>query len=105
MKPNSPGSIQQQMYTRERKGVFRSTEGFDTVAKSSGLDVAFIKKVLHPFCMYDAPAELVSRSEKDGALYPEAVHLFHAENGETVLGRSIYQPVDFTGLRSAFFNA
>ncbi|WP_049895018.1 GAP1-N2 domain-containing protein [Paenibacillus antibioticophila] len=102
MKPNSPGSIQQQMYTRERKGVFRSTEGFDTVAKSSGLDVAFIKKVLHPFCMYDAPAELVSRSEKDGALYPEAVHLFHAENGETVLGRSIYQPVDFTGLRSAF---
>lgn len=102
MKPNSPGSIQQQMYTRERKGVFRSTEGFDTVAKSPGLDVAFIKKVLHPFCMYDAPAELVSRSEKDRTLYPESVHLFHSENGETVLGRSIYQPVDFTGLRSAF---
>lgn len=102
MKSISPRSIQQQIYTRERKGVFRSTEGFDTVAKSSGLDVAFIKKVLHPFCMYDAPAELISRSEKDGTLYPEAVHLFHTENGETVLGRSIYQPVDFTGLRSAF---
>ncbi|MEK5480155.1 glycosyltransferase [Paenibacillus sp. FSL R5-0407] len=103
MKSISPGSIQQQMYTRERRGIFRSAEGFDTVAKSPGLEAAFIKKVLHPFCLYDAPAELTARSEKDGALYPESVHLFHAEGGETVLGRSIYQPVDFTGLRSAFF--
>lgn len=103
MKSISPGSIQQQMYTRERRGVFRSAEGFDTVAKSPGLDGAFIKKILHPFCLYDAPAELTARSEKDGALYPESVHLFHTEGGETVLGRSIYQPVDFTGLRSAFF--
>lgn len=102
MKSTSSGSIQQQIYTRERKGIFRSTEGFDTVAKSQGLDVAFIKKVLHPFCMYDAPAELSSRSEKDGALYPEAIHLFHTESGETVLGRSIYQPVDFAAMRSAF---
>lgn len=90
------------MYTRERRGIFRSTEGFDTVAKSPGLDAAFIKKSLHPFCLYDAPAELVSRGEKEGPLYPDAVHLFHTESGETVLGRSIYQPVDFTGLRSAF---
>lgn len=36
--------IEQQMYTRERRGVFRTTEGFDTVAASPGLDPSFIKK-------------------------------------------------------------
>lgn len=99
----TPKKIQQQMYTRERRGIFRSTEGFDTIAKSPGLDQAFIKKVLHPFCQYDAPAELTARGEKDVHSYPDAVHLFHTEAGETVLGRSVYQPADFTGLRSAFF--
>ncbi|RUT48164.1 glycosyltransferase [Paenibacillus anaericanus] len=101
MKPVSL-PIQQQIYTRERHGLFRSAEGFDTVAKSAGLDSSFIKKILHPFCTYDAPAELTTRGEKDGTLYPEALHLFHTETGETVLGRSVYQPADFTGLRSAF---
>jgi len=98
----SPILIQQQLYTRERSGIFRGTEGFDTVAVSDGLDAVFIKKQLHPFCGYDAPAELASRGEKEVSSYPPAIHLFHTEGGETVLGRSIYQPVDFTGLRSAF---
>lgn len=98
----SPKMIQQQLYTRERSGIFRGTEGFDTVAVSDGLDAVFIKKQLHPFCGYDAPAELASRGEKEVSSYPPAIHLFHTEGGETVLGRSIYQPVDFTGLRSAF---
>lgn len=101
MKPFAP--IQQQIYTRERHGIFRQTEGFDTVARSEGLEASFIKKVLHPFCVYDAPAELTARGEKDNSAYPGAIHLFHAENGDTVLGRSIYQAADFTGLRSAFF--
>jgi len=96
-------TIQQQMYTRERRGIFRSAEGFDTVARSSGLDAAYIKKVLHPFCQYEAPAELTARSEKEVGAYPPALHLFHTETGETVLGRSVFQPADFTGLRSAFF--
>ncbi|MGE5704396.1 MAG: hypothetical protein ACM32O_17865, partial [Clostridia bacterium] len=30
--------IQQQYYTRARHGIFRSTEGYDTIAKSDGLD-------------------------------------------------------------------
>lgn len=98
----SPTMIQQQLYTRERSGIFRGTEGFDTVAASDGLDSVFIKKQLHPFCGYDAPAELTSRGEKEVSSYPSAIHLFHTDGGETVLGRSIYQPVDFTGLRSAF---
>ncbi|MFD1175504.1 glycosyltransferase [Paenibacillus puldeungensis] len=102
MRQFSPVMIQQQLYTRERSGIFRGTEGFDTVAASDGLDPIFIKKQLHPFCGYDAPAELTSRGIKEAASYPPAIHLFHAEGGETVLGRSVYQPVDFTGLRSAF---
>ncbi|MCM3701695.1 glycosyltransferase [Paenibacillus macerans] len=102
MKQASPVMIQQQIYTRERSGLFRGTEGFDTVAASDGLDSVFIKKQLHPFCLYDAPAELASRGEKEAASYPPAIHLFHTDGGDTVLGRSIYQPVDFTGLRSAF---
>ena len=104
MRDSTPGrKIQQQMYARERRGIFRSTEGYDTIAKSSGLDPSFIKKVLHPFCVYDAPAELAARGEKDGALYPETMHLLHLENGDVLLGRSVYQAADFTGLRSAFF--
>lgn len=95
--------IAQQMYTRERRGLFRSTEGFDTVAKSDSLDNNFIKKTLHPFCLYDAPAELTARGEKDESAYPNALHLFHAENGDTVIGMSRYQATDFTGQRSAFF--
>lgn len=102
--PDFPSrNIQQQMYTRERRGVFRSAEGFDTVARSSGLESSYIKKVLHPLCQYEAPAELTARSEKDADAYPSALHLFHTETGETVLGRSVFQPADFTGLRSAFF--
>lgn len=101
VKQASPAMIQQQIYTRERSGLFRGTEGFDTVAASDGLDSVFIKKQLHPFCVYDAPAELASRA-KEAAGYPPAIHLFHTDGGDTVLGRSIYQPVDFTGLRSAF---
>ncbi|MBT2763965.1 hypothetical protein [Paenibacillus sp. ISL-20] len=102
--PDFPSrTIQQQMYTRERRGIFRSAEGFDTVARSSGLEASFIKKVLHPFCQYEAPAELTARSEREAAAYPAALHLFHTETGETVLGRSVFQPADFTGLRSAFF--
>lgn len=104
MTPMTPTPIQQQMYTRERRGIFRSTEGYDTIAKSDGLDPSFIKKVLHPFCVYDAPAGLTARGEKDDAAYPKAVHLFHTDTGQMVLGCSVYQATDFTGLRSAFFS-
>lgn len=103
MRENPGAMILQQMYTRERRGVYRGTEGFDTVAKSERLDSNFVKKIIHPFCLYDAPSELTARGEKDEALYPPALHLFHAETGETVIGQSRYLAVDFTGQRSAFF--
>ncbi|CAH1215539.1 hypothetical protein PAECIP111892_04117 [Paenibacillus auburnensis] len=99
----SGSRITQQMYTRERRGVYRATEGFDTVAKSESLDNNFVKKMLHPFCLYDAPAELAARGEKNEDMYPAALHLFHTEANETVIGQSRYLAADFTGQRSAFF--
>ncbi|WP_340021497.1 hypothetical protein MHI24_21175 [Paenibacillus sp. FSL K6-1096] len=99
----SGSMITQQMYTRARRGVYRATEGFDTVAKSESLDNNFVKKILHPFCLYDAPAELAARGEKEEALYPAALHLFHTESNETVIGQARYVAADFTGQRSAFF--
>ncbi|WP_062519551.1 hypothetical protein [Paenibacillus jilunlii] len=99
----SGSMIAQQMYTRERRGVYRATEGFDTVAKSESLDNNFVKKILHPFCLYDAPAELAARGEKNEELYPAALHLFHTETNDTVIGQSRYLAADFTGQRSAFF--
>lgn len=96
--------ILQQYYTRGRQGIFRSNEGYDTVAKSSGLDNTFIKKTLHPFCVYHAPRELQERAEGDLSQYPEALVCFHAESGEMVIGRSAFVGADFTGQRNTFFS-
>jgi len=98
---NTP--IQQQLYTREKSGIFRTTEGYDTIARSPGLDDGYIKKYLHPLCSYDAPTELVSRGEKEASLYPESLQLVRLDNRDVVLGRSQYVAADFTGLRSTFF--
>lgn len=96
--------ILQQYYTRGRQGIFRSNEGYDTVAKSPGLDNQFIKKTLHPFCVYDAPRQLQERAESNTRLYPEALVCFRAESGEMVLGRSVFVGADFTGQRNTFFS-
>ncbi|ASJ56378.1 hypothetical protein BP422_24105 [Brevibacillus formosus] len=96
--------ILQQYYTRGRQGVFRSNEGYDTVAKTPGLDNQFIKKTLHPFCVYDAPRQLQERAESNLTLFPEALVSFQAESGEMVLGRSVFVGADFTGQRNTFFS-
>lgn len=96
--------ILQQYYTRGRQGIFRSNEGYDTIAKSTGLDNTFIKKTLHPFCVYDAPRFLQERGETDLSLYPEAFVSFRAETGELVVGRSVFVGADFTGQRNTFFS-
>lgn len=91
------------MYTRARSGIFRDTEGYDTISRSQGLDDSFVKKTLHPLCTYDAPAELTASGVKEESAYPDATHLVQLENGDVVLGRSLYKSVDFAGLRSTFF--
>lgn len=97
------GRIFQQIYTRDREGIFRTNEGLDTVAKSPSLDNSFIKKVLHPFCFYNAPHELKVRAEQDLSLYPESLMVLPIETGELIIGRSIYAGSDFTGQRNTFF--
>lgn len=97
------GKIQQQYYTRGRKGIFRLNEGLDTVAKSPSLDNAFIRKTLHPFCLYHAPQELRQRGERDLSKYPESLTVFTAESGELVIGRGAFAGADFTGQRDTIF--
>lgn len=99
----SVADIQQHYYTREREGLFRSNAGYDSIAKSAGLDGGFIKRVLHPYCGYDAPKELTDRNESDLDKYPESYTVFHADSGETVLGSSVFAGADFTGQRNTFF--
>lgn len=96
--------ILQQYYTRGRQGIFRANEGYDTVARTPGLDNAFIKKTLHPFCVYHAPRQLQERSETDLSQYPKALVCFRAESGELVLGQSAFVGADFTGQRNTFFS-
>lgn len=95
--------IAQHMYTRERGGIFHGTDGYDTIAISENLDKAFVKKYLHPFCMYHTPKALSERGEKDPSLYPEAVTLFQPETGDLVIGQAVFIPADFTGSRSTYF--
>jgi hypothetical protein len=95
--------IQQQMYTRERGGIFHTTDGYDTIAISEGLEHAFVKKYLHPFCMYHAPKALTERGEKDASLFPKAVTIFQPETGHLVIGQAVFVPADFTGQRSTYF--
>ena len=95
--------IAQQMYTRERGGIFHATDGYDTIAISESLDKTFVKKYLHPFCMYHSPKSLTERGEKDPSLYPEALTLFQPETGDLVIGQAVFVPADFTGSRSTYF--
>ncbi|WP_312475495.1 hypothetical protein [Neobacillus sp.] len=95
--------IDQQMYTRERGGIFHETDGYDTIAISAGLDKAFVKKYLHPFCSYSAPKVLTERGEMEASLFPEAVTIFQPESGELVIGQAVFVPADFTGTRSTYF--
>lgn len=95
--------ILQHIYTRDREGVFRTTEGFDTVAMSPSLDRRFVQSVLQPYCLYKAPKELLTRSESSGSLYPDSTTVFPASNGMLVAGRSLYVSADFTGQRSSTF--
>ncbi|MCM3763536.1 hypothetical protein [Neobacillus niacini] len=97
------GNIQQQLYTRERGGIFSTSDGYDTIAISDGLDKSFVKKYLHPFCLYSAPKSLMASKQKDASLYPEAVTLFQPETGDLVIGQAVYVPADFTGERSTYF--
>lgn len=92
--------IDQHYYTRDKKGVFSKTPGYDTVAKSSGLENEFIINTLQDLCFYEAPSALVG--EEDIFKYPEA--LFYASIGnKMIIGQSIFGGKDYTGQRNRYF--
>lgn len=95
--------IEQQYYTRARKGIFSNSPGYDTIARSSGLTDTFIKNVLHPYCIYDVPSELIGSSGVDKSLYPDCITFFTSDSGKAVVGRSCFAGADYTGMRDTYF--
>ena len=94
--------IEQQMYTRAERGIYRQSAGYDTVARSGGLDDAFVKDGIHPYCVYSPPRGLQPAGACD-LDYPRAVTVVHYPCGRMLLGQAVHVPADFTGQRTAFF--
>lgn len=93
--------IKQQYYTRGKYGIYSDNPGYDTVAKSMGLSDDFIKEVLHKYCFYEIPTELLNESNYDK--FPKAFTVFNIPSGEMIIGRTSFVPRDFEGKRSTFF--
>lgn len=93
--------IKQHYYTREKRGVYSDNPGYDTVAKSMGLSDEFTKEVLHKYCFYEIPTELLNENNYDK--FPKAYTVFNIPSGEMVIGRTSFVPKDFEGKRSTFF--
>ena len=92
--------IEQHYYTRDRKGVFSETPGYDTVAKSSGLENEFIINTLQNLCFYEAPASLAG--EENVFKYPAALFYANIEN-KMIIGQSAFVGKDYTGQRNRYF--
>ncbi|MCL1882206.1 MAG: hypothetical protein FWF81_00415 [Defluviitaleaceae bacterium] len=82
--------IRQHFYTRERRGLYKSTSGYDTVAKSPALPDAFVKEKIHPYCTYSGGGE-------------KAITVAHFSCGRMLLGQAVHVSADFTRQRAAFF--
>ena len=95
----SNSKIEQHIYTRAKRTMFRQTEGYGTVAKSAGVGEAFIKEWVHPYCVY--PTLPATQELRDCS--PPAISVVHYPCGRMLLGRAVYVSTDFTGQRAAFF--
>ena len=83
------------------------TTGYDTVAKSAGLAEGFIKSHLHPFCYYH-PSKALQALRLPAEEFPRALTVVQLPNqegqeGQMLLGQTVYVESDFTGQRSTFF--
>lgn len=96
--------IQQQIYTREREGIFSSSPGYSTIAASPGLDKSYIKQTLQPLCAYYPPQSLTNAGIREEERYPKANLITFTEMGELVIGQSVYKESDYTGERETFFS-
>jgi len=94
--------IEQQIYTRGKKGLFRQTEGYDTIHKSPGLTKDFIKKFVHPYCTY-SPSKNLKKINAPASHYPPSLTIVNYPCGRMLVSQAVYVPFDFTGQRSTFF--
>jgi hypothetical protein len=94
--------IKQQYYTRERKGIFSRTPGFDSVAISAGIDLKMLKDIIHSYCFYDAPEELLLNNAKEEE-FPKSLCFFTIEGGPMMIGQAVFKSSDYTGQRNSFF--
>lgn len=94
--------VEQHMYTRARRGIFRQSEGYDTIAVSAGLTNAFIKENVHPYCTY-SPSRMLQKMNAPARDYPKAISIVHFPCGRMLLGQAVYIASDFTGQRTTFF--
>ncbi|MGH4138190.1 hypothetical protein [Clostridium sp.] len=92
--------IQQHYYTREKSGLYSATPGYDTTSKSVGLEDKLIVEVLHNYCFYEAPFELIQ--EENLNEYPKALMCFNIPYREMVIGCSSFAGKDYTGQRNRF---
>jgi hypothetical protein len=97
------GRIGQQIYTRERRGLFRGSEGYDSIAKSANLSDAFVKDSIHPYCGY-SPSRKLQTEGAPPEDYPYAYTVARCPDGRTLVGRTVYVAADFTGQRATFFS-
>ncbi|MEW9097079.1 MAG: hypothetical protein AB2417_18535 [Clostridiaceae bacterium] len=93
--------IQQHYYTRDKKGVYSNTPGYDTVGKSINLEDDFIVDVLHNLCFYEAPSILAG--EEDILKYPQALFCVNTEDNKIIIGQSVFAGKDYTGNRNRYF--
>lgn len=93
--------IEQHYYTRERKGIYSKTPGYDTVAKSNKLEDEFIIGTLHDLCFYEIPASLAG--EEDASKYPVSMFCVNTEDNRMILGQSAFCGKDYTGQRNRYF--
>ncbi|WP_411679523.1 hypothetical protein [Clostridium thailandense] len=93
--------IEQHYYTRERKGIYSKTPGYDTIAKSNKLEDEFIIGTLHDLCFYEIPASLAG--EENGSKYPVSLFCVNTEDNRMILGQSVFCGKDYTGQRNRYF--
>jgi hypothetical protein len=82
--------IAQHFYTRERRGLYKQTAGYDTIAKSPNLSDAFVTKEIHHYCTYSGGGETVQT-------------VAHFPCGKMLLSQAAFVAEDFTRQRSTFF--
>jgi hypothetical protein len=93
--------IEQQYYTRERRGIFSKNPGYDTIAKTENLHREFIINIVQDLCFYHAPTSLAG--EEDLSKYPVAFFCVNTEHNKMIIGQSAFAGKDYTGTRNRYF--